>query len=214
MVNEKKELVKSGIKIYERGLVAGTWGNLSHRLEKEPEKIAITPSGIDYTEVGEEDIVILNLAGEIKEGKRKPSTEYQLHTKIYKSRKDVNAIVHTHSTFASAVACSRKDIPPIVEDMVQIVGGSVETAEYKLPGTKDLADSAMSALGNKKAVLLANHGVVAVGEDMKEALKVAEITEKSAKIHVFSKLLGSPHKLSKDDVEKMTKMYSKDYGQK
>lgn len=214
MLNEKKELVEAGINIYDRELVAGTWGNISLRLEKEPEKIAITPSGMDYKEIDEKDIVILNLDGEIVEGKRKPSSEYQLHTKIYQFREDVNAIVHTHSTFASSVACSREDIPPIVEDMVQIVGGAIETAEYKLPGTEELAESARKSLGEKKAVLLANHGAVAVGESMKEALKVAEIIEKSAKIYVFSKFLGNPHELSKEDVDTMRKKYSEDYGQK
>ncbi|KXB07955.1 aldolase, partial [candidate division MSBL1 archaeon SCGC-AAA382M17] len=173
LAKEREEVVQAGLEVYERGLVAGTWGNISSRLEKDREKFAITPSGMDYREVEKSDIVILNLNGEKVEGDKKPSSEKKLHIHIYKSRDDINSIVHSHSIYASAIAVARRDIPPIIEDMVQIVGGNVETADYKLPGTDDLAEAALDALSNKKAALLANHGVVALGEDMKEALKVA-----------------------------------------
>lgn len=213
MAKEREEIVQAGIEVYERGLVAGTWGNISARLEKDQEKFAITPSGMDYREIQKDDIVILNLKGEKVEGDKKPSSEKKLHIHIYKSRSDINSIVHSHSIYASAIACARKDIPPIIEDMVQIVGGSVEIADYKLPGSDELAEAAVDALSNKKAALLANHGVVALGEDMEEALKVAEIVEKSAKIYLLAKIFGEPHELSEEDVEIMRKMYSEDYGQ-
>lgn len=212
MGNEKREIIQAGLEVHERGLVAGTWGNISRRLEGDREKFAITPSGMDYRRIEERDIVTLDLDGKVVEGEKIPSTEAPLHRTIYKSKGDVNAILHTHSVFASAVACVRGDIPPIVEDMVQIIGGSVETAEYELPGTEDLASSVLEALGEKKAALLANHGVVALGGDMEEALLGAEIVEKSAKIYLMGMLLGDPKELDVEEIDKMKEMYE-DYGQ-
>ncbi len=151
----------------------------------------------------------MNLEGKKLEGEKEPSIESPLHRFIYQSRKDTNAIIHTHSTFASAISCLREDIPPIVEDMVQIIGGSVETADYELPGTEELAESAIEALDDKKAALLANHGVVALGENLKEALKVAEITEKSAKIYLLADMIGEPQKLGEEEIEEMREAYKK-----
>lgn len=213
MQEESREVVQAGKEIYERGLVAGTWGNISRRLEEDKNKFAVTPSGMDYGEIEEDDIVIMNLDGEKIDGTRRPSTETPLHRHIYQARDDAKAIVHTHSTYASAVACTRIDIPPIVEDMVQIVGGTVKIADYRLPGTEELAEAAVDALGERNAVLLANHGAVSLGEDMTEALKVAEIVEKSAKILILAETLEKPQELSEDDVEKMRKMYLEEYGQ-
>ncbi len=207
MAREKSKIIRTGKKIQDSGLVAGTWGNVSIRLEEDANKFAITPSGMDYPDIEEENIAIVNLEGKKIEGDSEPSTETPMHRHIYNERDDVNAIVHTHSTFASVLACNHKDIPPIIEDMVQIVGGEVETADYALPGSGKLAESAMEGLKDKKAVLLANHGPVSVGSDIDEAMMVAEIVEKSAKIYVFSKILGDPVELSDEDVSKMQDMF-------
>lgn len=209
MADEKIKIIQAGMQIYERGLVAGTWGNISRRLEEDQGQFVITPSGMDYREIREEDISVLNLEGKKLEGEKEPSIESPLHRYIYQSRKDTNAIIHTHSTFASAISCLREDIPPIVEDMVQIIGGSVETADYELPGTKELAESAIEALDDKKAALLANHGAVALGENLKEALKVAEITEKSAEIYLIANTVGEPQKFSEEKIEEMREAYKK-----
>lgn len=212
MSKEKKEIVEIGKEVYNRGLVAGTWGNLSKRLEDDPDRLAITPSGIGYGEIKESDIAILTLDGEKIEGEKKPSSESPLHIQIYQARKDVNAILHTHSTFATAVACTKQDIPPIVEDMVQIVGGSIETAKYELPGTEALAKSVVKALDGKNAALLAHHGAVSLGRNLEEALKTAEIVEKSAKIYLFANMVGEPKKLDEEDVDIMRTFYLEKYG--
>ena len=207
MAREKSKIIQTGKKIQNSGLVAGTWGNVSIRLEKDEEEFAITPSGIDYPEIEEENIAIIDSEGEKIEGDSEPSTETPMHHHIYSKRDDVNAIVHTHSTFASVLACNHEGIPPIIEDMVQIVGGEVKTADYALPGSKELAESAVKGLKDKKAVLLANHGPISVGSDIDEAVMIAEIVEKSAKIYVFSKILGDPVELSDEDVSKMQDMF-------
>ncbi len=208
MAKEKEKIIQAGREIYDRDLVAGTWGNISIRLEKDPSKFAITPSGMDYREIEEKDIAVLNLDGEKIEGEQDPSTENPLHRFIYQARENVNAILHTHSTFASAVACTQEDIPPLIEDMVQIIGGKIETAEYELPGSEDLAKVAVETLQDKNGALLANHGAVAVGPDIETALMAGEIIEKSAKIYTISKMLGEPKELSEEDVEIMKEIFS------
>lgn len=207
MTGDKKEVVKAGRELHKRNLVVGTWGNISVRLEEDRNKFAITPSGMDYEKINEDDIVILNLDGKVIEGKRDPSSEVPLHRFIYKKRADVNAILHTHSTYASAVACTRQEIPPILEDMIQIVGGNIETAEYELPGSEELAQAAINSLGEKNAALLANHGAISVGKNMDIALKVAEIVEKSAKIYLIANQTGNINELSEEDVEMMKKIH-------
>lgn len=207
MSNEREKVVQAGQEIYDRGLIAGTWGNISIRLEESPNNFAITPSGMDYREIEKKDIAVLNLEGEKIEGEKEPSSEKPLHQHIYKAREDAKAIVHTHSTFASAIACNRETIPPLVEDMVQIVGGKIETAKYKLPGSEDLAKAAVETLKDKNATLLANHGAVAVGPDVDTAIMVGEIVEKSAKIYTISKMLGEPEVLSEEDVEIMREIF-------
>ena len=157
-------------------LVASTWGNISGRVG--PNQIYITPSGMEYESLEVEDITLIDLNGNVLEGKRKPSSEFQLHCEIYKAREDVQGIVHTHSKCASAFAVVQKPIPPLIEDMVQVVGGEVSVAQYALPGTKELATNAVWALGSKGAVLLANHGVVGVGYNLQEAYKACLLVEK------------------------------------
>ncbi|MBC7323873.1 MAG: class II aldolase/adducin family protein, partial [Moorella sp. (in: Bacteria)] len=144
-----------GRRLVEERLVVGTWGNISIR-EDDGQLFVITPSGMPYECIKPEDTVIVNFAGEVVEGDRKPSTETPLHSAIYQARPDVGAVVHTHSTYAGACAVARVPLPPITEDLVQIAGGGVDVAEYALPGSTQLAENALRALGDKNAVLLAN----------------------------------------------------------
>jgi L-fuculose-phosphate aldolase len=174
----------------------------------------ITPSGMPYGCLKPEDTVIINFAGDVVEGGRKPSSETPLHSAIYRARQDVTAVVHTHSTYASACAVARMAIPPILEDLVQVVGGGVDVAEYALPGSEQLAENALRALASKNAVLLANHGVVAVGPNIDEAFKAAILIEKAAKVYIYSSFIGTPKNLSDEDVSVMREFYLHRYGQK
>lgn len=212
-MNIKARLLAAGREILAAGLVAGTWGNLSVR-DPDQDGFWITPSGMDYRLLQEQDLVLLTYQGEVKEGFRKPSSEYLLHSTIYNKRPDVQGIVHTHSVYATAHAVARISIPGIVEDLVQIAGGSVDTALYKLLGTQELAYAAVAGLGEKNAVLLANHGLVGVGKSLEEALKVCHVVEKAAQIHTFSRLLGNPVVLSDEDIQTMRTGYLHSYGQR
>ena len=209
----RREVLEAGRKMLKKGLITATWGNISCRVEGE-NRIAITPSGMDYDKLVEEDIVILDMEGSVVLGERKPSIEVPLHLALYKGRKDIGAVVHTHSTFATALACAHKHIAPIVEELVQVVGGDVRVARYALPGSEQLAANVLTAIRDRYAALLANHGVVGVAKTLKEALKICEIVEKGAKITVLCSMVGQPVPISYEDVQAMRKSYTDDYGQK
>jgi len=206
-----KRVVAACKKMVESGFVVGTWGNISTRIEG---RFVITPSGMSYDKLSPEDMIIVDVNGNVVQGKWKPSTDTPLHVAIYKARKDVHAIVHTHSVFSSAVAVTGCGIPAIIEDLVQIVGGEVNVAAYAFPGTQEFAENAVKALSDRNAVLLANHGVVGVGRDLEEAFRVCEIVEKSAQILIYSKVLGNPIIIDKEDIKHLRKFFLMKYGQK
>ena len=207
----KQSVVLGGRQMIERNLVAGTWGNISLRNDA-GNRIVITPSGRPYNELNPADIVVVDEEGTVVEGSR-PSSELLLHMAIYAARPDVRAIVHTHSLYATACAVAGEAIPPCLEELVQVVGGGVNVAHYALPGTAQLAQNAVDALEDRTAVLLANHGAVACGPSLKEALLVAELVEKAAQIHAIAGQLGGARRLSDEDVQLMRRYYVEKYRQ-
>lgn len=209
----RDEVINTGIEMLKSQLVVGTWGNISARIPEE-NYIAITPSGVDYDTITPEGIVIMDMDGNIIGGDKKPSIEYNLHLAVYNSREDVNAIVHTHSTYCTSMAIARKPIPAAAEDLVQIVGGDVRVSEYKLPGSKELGEEAVKALENRNACILANHGCLAAGKDLREALKIAFVVEKSAKATVYAQILGGVVELDQEDIDFMRDFYLNKYGQR
>lgn len=208
-----KDLVlKTGVKMAGAGLVIGAWGNISQRVKKE-NLVVITPSGMPYGCLKMADIVVMDMEGRVVEGERRPSSEYLMHLEIYKKRWDVEAIVHTHSIYASSLAVARAPIPPILEDMVQLVGGEVPVADYARAGTAELARVAAEKAEASNAVLLANHGVVGVGKSLEEALMVCHIVEKAAQIYILSKIAGHPHILPESEAVELRRGFLADYGQ-
>lgn len=140
-----------------------------------------------------------------------PSSELPLHLAIYKALPEANAVVHTHSIYASACAAARRDIPPLIEDMVQIMGGAVHCAEYALPGTEMLAQNVIKAMDGKRAALLANHGVAAWGVTLDEAMMVAGIVEKAAQLYCITQSLGGAVLLPQSDIDAMHGFYEAHY---
>lgn len=209
----RQKVVEKGIEILSSNLTVGTWGNISCRVPTK-DYFAITPSGMSYEALEPDDIVVVDYSGKILSGTRQPSIELPLHLAIYQARTDVQAIIHTHSPYATALAVARKGIPGAVEDLVQIVGGNVRVNEYALPGTQQLGVNTVKALEGRNAVLLANHGMLGVGRDLNEALKVCQVVEKSAQIIIFAQLMGGIVELSQEDIEGMRTFYLNSYGQR
>lgn len=189
-MNYKKLLVAYGKKLLDKNLVAGTSGNLS--LRGQADEIYITPSGMDYLEITEDDIVKINFMGEILEGVKKPSSEWMMHVEIYKNYPNYNAIVHTHSPIATAFAVSRKKIPLILIEMKPFLGGEIEVAPFKPSGSLELAKSLIPYLKKSNSCLLANHGVVSCGKNIESAFLSAEYVEDAAKIYYYSLNIGEP----------------------
>lgn len=210
---ERREILEISRKMVEKGLVVGTAGNISLRLEDPAGLIAITPSGRYYELLKEEDIVIVDFKGEAVDGELLPSIETMLHIMIYKARPKINAIIHTHSVFASILAVAGLEIPPILDEQVISVGGEIKVAPYAPPGSQELARNVVATLGNRNAVLLANHGVVALGRDLREAFTIAEIVEKTAKVYFGTLLLGKVNPLPPEVVSAEKALFSSIWGE-
>ena len=208
----REAIVAMGKELIERKLVAGSWGNISVKIADGV--YAVTPSGRGYASQEPKDIVIIDNACSTLDGELTPSSESKLHTAIYSACPEAKAIIHTHSIYASALAAMRKPVPAIIEDIVQIIGGRVNCAEYALPGTQELADNAVAALNGRKAVLLANHGTVCWGKSLEDALIVSEILEKAAQIAIICQSCGGAVELSSEDAEVMHSFYEEHYSKR
>jgi len=181
----------------EKGLVIGKAGNVSVRLASEGRRslLAITPTSRYYDSLTPDDIPVVDFQGKPVEGSLAPSSEAALHIGVYQKRSAVNAVIHTHSPYATMLAVAGVEIPPIVEDQVVFLGGDVKLARYAPSGTNELAANAIEALGARNAVLLAGHGVIGVGRSLREALAICEMLEKTAKIYVCTMALGRANPL-------------------
>ncbi|MDD3268757.1 MAG: class II aldolase/adducin family protein [Syntrophomonadaceae bacterium] len=212
-LQQRQEVLQAAREIYEAQLVSGTWGNVSVKVPDQS-LLLITPSGMDYDSMGIEDIALLDWEQKLVEGQFKPSVETPLHLEIYKKRPDIKAIVHVHSLYATAFAVARQNIPVILEETAQIIGHEIRVTSYAPCGSKQLVENTMKALGkDRKAVLLANHGLIGMGANMAEALKVCYIADKTAQIAIYARTLGPLHSLRADDIEHLQHNF-KQYGQK
>jgi len=200
---EKKVVLQAAQQMAQQGLVVGTSGNVSLRLGKYRgrELMAITPHGRYYDSLDVDDIVVVDFEGERVEGELDASIETMLHIGIYKARRKVNAVIHIHPTFGSALAVAGLEIPAILDDQVTEIGGEIKVAEYALSGSPELLQNVLSALGPRNAVLLANHGALGIGRDMREAFTVCELLEKTAKIYIYALSLGKVNLLPAEIAE-------------
>lgn len=205
----KREVARVAREMAARGLVTGSSGNVSVRLEPQGarELLAITPAGKSYDALVEDGIVVVDFDVEPVEGDLAPSSESLLHTEIYRRRPDVGAVIHVHPVYCSVAAVAGLEIPPIIDEMVVRIGGAVALSGYAFPGTQDLADKVCAALGERMAALIRNHGAVGVGRDAAEALDICLLTERAAQVYVFSSLLGKVDLLPPDVVDAEVLLY-------
>lgn len=211
MEKAREELIKYGKKLVTAGLTKGTGGNLSV-FDRENKMVAITPSGIDFFEIQPEDIVIIDLDGKILEGKRIPSSEWEMHLMQYRNRSDIDAIIHAHVLYTTVLACLRAELPA-THYMIAVAGPTVRCAEYATYGTHELAINAYKAMEGRKAVILANHGVLAGSNDLLNAFNIVEEIEYCSEIYVKAKSIGEPIVLPNEEMSLMAEKF-KTYGQK
>jgi L-fuculose-phosphate aldolase len=205
----KKIVCEFGKKLLAEGFVSGTWGNISMRIDDT--FMAITPSGHEYETMEDEDIVIVNYKDHSYQGKIKPSSEFRLHTEIYRTRNKINAVIHTHQMNASTVAAARREVPPILDDMAQIIGPTVKCAEYASPNTEKIVRATVKALKGRYAALMANHGAVCIGRDMKEAFVVCQILEKACRAFIEAEFLGGAKGIDKFEAHQRHQFYLQKY---
>ena len=205
----KQEIIEGGKRLLKEGLVARTWGNISLRVDDT--YMLITPSGRPYEKLTIKDIVLVNYHTSKHEGDIKPSSEKELHCEIYRTRKNINAVIHTHQMNASTVAAARRDIPPILDDQAQILGPTVRVAPYALPSTKKITMKTVKALKGRMAALMANHGAVCIGRTMDEAFVACQVLEKAAKAFIEAEFLGGAKSINKFEAHLMHQIYLKKY---
>jgi L-ribulose-5-phosphate 4-epimerase len=201
------EVVKGAKAIFTKGLVEAGEGNVSVRSGKK-EEFFITPSFNQYDTLNKDEIVHLNFEGHTLSAGKLPSTEAKMHIAIYKSRPKVQAIIHTHSPFATMLSVVGKGIPIIMEEMYAFLGGSVDVSEFGKAQTGQIGEVALKALGIKNAALLANHGVIVCGKSLDHAIKFAELVEKLAKIYWGALQIGNPNLITEEHLERFQKIFN------
>ena len=194
----RQEIISTVSDFNNSGLSVGTSGNLSVRYD---EHFLITPTGIAYEQLIPDDIVLCDLDGNVVAGNLKPSSEWPFHAAIYKERDDAQAIVHAHPPYATGLACTHKPIPAF-NYMIAIAGGnSIRCADYATIGSQQLGQSIVEALVDRKACLMANHGIVALGDSISSAYQLAHEVENLAKQYCISLSCGEPVLINDNEME-------------
>ncbi len=204
----RQQLVETSCRLVETGLNRGTSGNCSVRFD---DGFLITPSAVPAEELTPDHMVLMDGQGKVlSEGK--PSSEWRFHCDIFRQRKDAQAIVHVHSVYATSLACMNQDIPPFHYMMAVAGGDSIRCAPYALFGTQQLSDNVLQALQHRKACLMANHGMIALGTSLAHALSITTEVELLSQQYCQVLQLGKPVVLSDEQMADVQKKF-KGYGQ-
>lgn len=190
----QSQLVQTAQRAYREKMFAATSGNLSV-FDRESGKIYITPGSFPYEKMTPEDIMAIDLDGNIFEGKHSPSSEWRMHAAIYRADKRVNAIVHTHSPYATAFAINHMRIPAVLYEMVFFLGGDIPVAEGAIPGTPEVGENCVPVLKERNGCLMANHGALAVGDTLDRAYTRAVYIEDAAKAYSIALTHGKTYEI-------------------
>ena len=203
----REDIVRYGRMLHERGLIAATDGNLSVRLEDG--NLLVTPTCMGKGMLAPEDLVIVDMSGRKLDGSRLVSSEIAMHLLIYRLRPDVHGIVHAHPPTATGYAAAGVALDQALISEVVLSLGSVPLACYACPGTPELTEALAPLVPHHNAILMANHGVVAYGEDLLKAYMNMETVEHFAKIALVTHLLGQQQVLPEQEVEKLVRLRQK-----
>lgn len=204
-LNTGRERARAEVVLYCRRMLAErlvdfTAGNISVRVDGEPGLYAVTPTGAPYDALESADVCLATLDGEVVAGRLKPTTEFPLHTLLYRRRPEVGAIVHTHSAAAMTMAALGWTLPPILTGFVGAAGGEVRTAPYARPGTEALADVTAEALADRGACFLRHHGLLAIGATLHHAYNAASVTEGAAEVYLRARAFGEVPEVPTEEV--------------
>ena len=207
----QQQLLDLALYLQASGLNEGSSGNCSIR---DRDGFYITPSGLNPKAMSIDDMVFMDFNGTIESSQkppREPSSEWRFHHDILKTRKDANVVIHTHSTFATTLSLFRKDIPAFHYMIAAAGGNSIRCTKYELFGTQALSDAALIALNDRKACLLANHGMIVIGRDIEDALNISHEVERLCEQYTYALQISSPVILSDEEMGEVIEKF-KSYG--
>jgi len=208
----REELVQLHLELPRHNLVAWTSGNVSAR-DPGTGLVVIKPSGIRYEDLTPESMVVVDLDGKMVEGRYKPSSDTLAHVYVYRHRADINGVVHTHSTFATAWAAAGRPIPPVLTAICDEFGGAIPVGAYAKIGGDEIGQEIIRSIGSSPAILMKNHGVFTVGKTPEAAVKAAVMVEDVARTVYHAMQLGQPDEIPADEVARAHRRYLEEYGQ-
>ena len=207
---QKQEIIKTGISLDKYGLIALSGGNVSARMESGD--ILVTPSGMIYSDMVPDDVLVMDIDGNIKEGTRKPSVDTQALLYVFKHRPDVNGVIHTHQPYATAIGLVQDEFPVVVTTLANATKGPVKVCPFSSAASLEMGIETVNNLGDQLAVILKHHGVMAVGKSLKEALYACVYLEEAAKTYLIAKSAGNVASMTPAQVEQAVNVF-KYYGQ-
>lgn len=209
--NIRKKIIEISLKMLSDELTNGTAGNISI-YDRDENLVAISPTGIPYNTLKPEDVSVVDLEGNLIDGKA-PSSELEMHLIFYRNRKEINAVIHGHTKYSTAISCLRKTLPAI-DYMMAVTGDKeVRCADYASYGTPELAENCFKTMKNSRACLLANHGITTVGENIDVAYNVLSQVEYISNLYILSSSIGEPVIVEDEEIYNMIERF-KDYGKK
>jgi L-ribulose-5-phosphate 4-epimerase len=208
----REELLELHQELPKNKLVTWTGGNVSIR-DPETGYVVIKPSGVRYERLKPDDMVIVDLNGNVIEGSLKPSSDTASHLYIYRHRSDTNGIVHTHSPYATAFAAAGREIPVYLTGQADEFGGPIPCGGFALIGGEEIGKIVVAEIGNSPAILLKNHGVFTIGPTGEAAVKAAVMTEDVARTVWLALQIGEPDEIPDEQVAKLRHRYKNIYGQ-
>ena len=198
----KAELIRVTKQAYAEKMFAATSGNLSI-YDRESGRMYITPGSYPYDIMTADDVMVIDLDGNILEGIHKPSSEWKMHAAVYKNDSRVNAVVHTHSPYATSFAVNRLPIPVILYEIVYFLGGDIPVAEKAIPGTPEVGENCVKVLKDRYGCLMANHGALAIGDTLARAYTRAVYIEDAARAYALALRNGPVYVIESAEIEKM-----------
>lgn len=208
----RDEIYKLHLELIKNGLVAWTSGNVSGR-DPGTGLVVIKPSGIRYKDLTPESMVVVDLDGKVVEGNHKPSSDTFAHVYVYRHRPDVNGVVHTHSTFATAWAATGRPIPPVLTAICDEFGGPIPVGRYAKIGGDEIGREIVCSIGDSPAILMKNHGVFTIGKTPEAAVKAAVMVEDVARTVFYALQLGQPEEIPEEEIARAHRRYLEEYGQ-
>jgi len=208
----REEIWRLHLELPRNNLVAWTSGNVSGR-DPEMGLVIIKPSGIRYEDLTPESMVVVDLDGKVVEGNHKPSSDTFAHVYVYRHRPDVNGVVHTHSTFATAWAAVGRPIPAVLTAICDEFGGPVPVGAYAKIGGDEIGQEIIRSIGSSPAILMKNHGVFTVGKTPEAAVKAAVMVEDVARTVFYALQMGQPEEIPAEEIARAHRRYLEEYGQ-